>query len=63
MSVDRLIETLSRPGAQLAALYVVMGDDPLLTIEAADALRVVAKTAGYLDRTSFLMDARSDRSA
>ena len=63
MSVDRLIETLSRPGAQLAALYVVMGDDPLLTIEAADALRVVAKTAGYLDRASFLMDARSDWSA
>lgn len=63
MSVDRLIESLGRPGAQLAALYVVTGDDPLLTIEAADALRAVAKAAGYLERNSFLMDARSDWSA
>ena len=63
MDVDRLIETLERPGAQLAALYVVMGDDPLLTIEAADALRGVAKASGYLDRASFLMDARSDWNA
>ena len=63
MDLDRLIETLARPGAQLAALFVVMGDDPLLTIEAADALRGVAKAAGYLDRTSFLMDARSDWSS
>ncbi len=60
MDPERLIENLSRPGASLAALYVVVGDDPLLTIEAADALRVIAKTAGYLERTSFLMDARSD---
>ena len=63
MSVDRLLESLGRPGAQLAALYVVTGDDPLLTIEAADALRAVAKAAGYLERNSFLMDARSDWSA
>ena len=63
MSADRLLETLARPGAQLSALYVVMGDDPLLTIEAADGLRAVAKAAGYLDRTSFLMDARGDWSA
>ena len=63
MSADRLLETLARPGAQLSALYVVMGDDPLLTIEAADGLRAIAKAAGYLDRTSFLMDARGDWSA
>ena len=63
MSAERLLETLARPGAQLSALYVVMGDDPLLTIEAADGLRAVAKAAGYFDRTSFLMDARSDWSA
>jgi DNA polymerase-3 subunit delta len=63
MSADRLLETLARPGAQLSALYVVMGDDPLLTIEAADGLRATAKAAGYLDRTSFLMDARGDWSA
>ena len=60
MDPERLIENLSRPGASLAALYVVIGDDPLLTIEAADALRAIAKAGGYLERTSFLMDARSD---
>ena len=60
MDPERLIESLRRPGASLAALYVVIGDDPLLTIEAADALRAIGKAAGYLERTSFLMDARSD---
>ncbi len=63
MDADRLIQSLSRPGATMAALYVVTGDDPLLTIEAADALRAAARSAGYLDRTSFVMDARSDWSA
>ena len=63
MDADRLIQSLARPGANMAALYVVTGDDPLLTIEAADALRAAARTAGYLDRTSFVMDARSDWSS
>lgn len=60
MDTDRLIQSFSRPGANLPALFVVTGDDPLLTIEAADALRGIARTAGFLDRSSFLMDARSD---
>jgi DNA polymerase III subunit delta len=63
VDATRLINELSRPGANLAALFVVTGDDPLLTIEAIDALRSIAKNAGYLDRSSFLMDARSDWSA
>lgn len=63
MDSEQLIQSLSRPGATLAALYVVTGDDPLLTIEAVDALRATAKTAGYFDRTSFVMDARSDWSS
>lgn len=63
MDAQRLINELSRPGASLAALYVVTGDDPLLTIEATDGLRTAAKAAGYLERTSFMMDARSDWSA
>ncbi len=63
MDADQLIQNLGRPGANLSALYVITGDDPLLTIEAADALRTVVKAAGYLDRSSFLMDARSDWSA
>jgi len=38
VDAQRLINELSRPGASLAALYVITGDDPLLTIEATDAL-------------------------
>ena len=63
MDAQRLINELSRPGANLAALFIVTGDDPLLTIEATDALRAIAKTAGYLERSSFVMDARSDWSS
>ena len=63
MDAQRLVNDLSRPGAVLPALFVVTGDDPLLTIEATDALRSVAKAAGYLERSSFLMDAKSDWSA
>ncbi len=63
MDAQRLLNELSRPGANLAALFVVTGDDPLLTIEATDALRGIARTAGFLERSSFLMDARSDWSA
>ena len=63
MDADSLIQTLVRPGKALAALYVVTGDDPLLTIEAVDALRVAARSAGYVDRISHVMDARSDWSA
>lgn len=60
MDADRLIQSLSKPGAPLAALYVLTGDDPLLTIEAADALRARARAADFLERTSYVMDARSD---
>lgn len=63
MDAQRLLNELSRPGANLAALFVVTGDDPLLTIEATDALRSIARTAGFLERSSFLMDARSDWNA
>ena len=34
----------------IAALYVVTGDEPLLALEAADAIRAAAKAAGYTDR-------------
>lgn len=60
MDVDRLIRQLEQPGQSLAALYVITGDDPLLTIEAADGLRAAARRAGYTERTSLVMDARSD---
>lgn len=35
----------------LAPLYVLHGNDPLLTIEAGDALRATARRQGYADRT------------
>jgi DNA polymerase-3 subunit delta len=38
-------------GKPLAPLYVLHGDDPLLTIEAGDALRATARKQGYEDRT------------
>ena len=34
----------------LKPLYIVTGDDPLLTMEAADAIRAQAKQADYLER-------------
>jgi len=63
VDAQRLLNELSRPGASLAALFVVTGDDPLLTIEATDTLRAITRAAGFLERSSFLMDARSDWSA
>lgn len=38
-------------GKPLQSLYVLHGDDPLLTIEAGDALRTAARKQGYDDRT------------
>ena len=48
---------------RLSALYVLMGDEPLLVTEAGDALRAAARKAGYAERQTFVMDARSDWSA
>src|SRR5690606_17076088 len=46
--------------APLAALYAVLGDEPLLVTETLDALRSAARAAGYTERTTLVMDARSD---
>ncbi len=40
----------------LKPLYVVFGDAPLLAIEAADAIRAAARTAGYTERETFFAD-------
>ena len=37
---------------ELRPLYVVYGDEPLLVIEAADAIRARARQQGYRDRKS-----------
>ena len=48
-----------RAGA-LAAVYTVSGDEPLLVIEAADAIRAAARAAGFNERTVLHADARFD---
>ena len=40
----------------LAQLYVVHGDEPLLALEAADAVRVAARKAGYREREVFFAE-------
>ncbi len=44
----------------LAAIYVVAGDEALLSIEAADAIRAAARTLGYGEREVLHADARFD---
>ncbi|MFZ1245020.1 MAG: DNA polymerase III subunit delta, partial [Azonexus sp.] len=44
---DQLAAHLER---ELRPLYVVYGDDPLLVIEAADAIRAKSRQQGYSER-------------
>lgn len=48
VAADRLPDQLARG---LAALYVVVGDEPLAAQEAADAIRAAARAAGHSERT------------
>jgi len=58
------IEDLPRHLAKgLAPLYVIHGDAMLLAIEAADAIRVAARTAGYSEREVFIAERYFDWSA
>lgn len=47
-------------GGALAPLYVVAGDEPLLAIEAADAIRAAARAMGYGEREVLHADGRFD---
>jgi DNA polymerase-3 subunit delta len=47
VAADRLPDQLARG---LAALYVVVGDEPLAAQEAADAIRAAARAAGHSER-------------
>lgn len=44
----------------LAPIYVVAGDEPLLAIEALDAIRAAARACGYSEREVLHADARFD---
>jgi DNA polymerase-3 subunit delta len=46
--------------ARLARLYVVAGDEALLAIEAQDAIRTAARSAGFAERTTLHADGRFD---
>lgn len=58
LKADALAAHLTR--GKLARLYVVSGDEPLLVIEAADAIRSTARAAGFEERTVLHADARFD---
>jgi len=42
--------------ASLAPLYVIHGDEPLLALEAADAVRATARQRGYAEREVFVAE-------
>lgn len=58
LALDALAAHLER--ARLAPLYTVAGDEPLLAIEAADAIRGAARRAGFTEREVLHADARTD---
>jgi len=53
LNPDQLVAALARG---MAPVYLVSGDEPLLVGEAADAIRVAARAAGYADRQVFFID-------
>lgn len=55
-----LLELSSWNLSSLQPLYVVSGDEPLLMVEAADAVRAAANRLAYSDRSRYTLDARSD---
>jgi DNA polymerase-3 subunit delta len=52
---ERLADQLVR---NLAALYVVVGDEPLAAQEASDAIRAAARAAGFSERTVHTVQGR-----
>lgn len=53
LRAEQLPAALAR---ELAGTYLVSGDEPLLTGEAADAIRAAARASGYADRKVFFID-------
>jgi DNA polymerase-3 subunit delta len=51
---------LDRPPKSLQPLYVVYGAEPLGALEAADALRELAKSQGYIEREVFTAESGFD---
>jgi len=57
LSPDSLSRHLER---QLLPVYLVSGDEPLLAIEAADAIRARARALGYTEREVHVLDRGTD---
>ena len=53
LRADELERQLSRG---LAALYLIHGDEPLQSLEAADAIRAAARKQGFAEREVFLVE-------
>ena len=53
-----LLAQLDRP---LAPLYLLHGDEPLLVIEAADAIRAAARKQGFEEREVIVVGTEIDR--
>jgi len=53
LKAEQLTAHLQR---ELAPLYVVFGDEPLLALEAADAIRAAARSQGYSERELFTVE-------
>ena len=53
LRLNQLAAHLERP---LAPIYVVHGDEPLLAIEAGDAIRAAARKAGYDEREILVVE-------
>jgi DNA polymerase-3 subunit delta len=56
MSALRLDQLASHLARQLAPLYVIHGDELLLALEAADAIRARARAAGFLERVVLIAE-------
>lgn len=50
----------SHLAGNLGAVYLISGDEPLLVMEAGDALRAAARQTGFSDRSVFHVDASFD---
>lgn len=57
---EALKGVLARFGSSLPALWVIVGSEPLLALEAGDLLRESARKLGYTERTVFEYSASSD---
>lgn len=53
LKAEQLTAHLQR---ELAPMYVVFGDEPLLALEAADAIRAAARSKGYAERDLFTVE-------